>query len=629
VVDSHRPLDLDNAAPDNASVLLLRDAREQVPGTGAEAFPPATSDGSDSEDEEEEEGGGSDRENEGASCRARAREGWLSFALARRFSRAPLFVCACACADAPVVRLAFPLPRRSVRAGERRVRQRTEAGVARATKARPSHTTRLSRHFHNPPCTHHLTRAFLPPQRAAARRARAEYYARGSFYGRPAACLLYDVAHALRRDSLDHHAPLWHAVVSLTDQYVHVRCSADAYTAGVFELASRVADAPGADAPRTASLEDGSTVAAFAQRRIGYGQEFRFMLHRHWSLYDAMLHAPYIAARLQTWTEPGRAALDRLLAEMGLPLAQCRQKFSHMAPAHLRALRTRLEAMAPAYGLSDIAFWSFTKQHGYKMDVCAADVVYGVTALLETGGGSGGSGAGGGGEGGEGGGGGNGGGGGAGAGAGAVAAGAAQVSGFQRAVEALSESHWETLKAGIDAAQRLQRVVLRTGGLALLGKCVVDVGPFRFVNLCAGAAASGAASGGDAALLRQPMALLRLALFIQDAVHVRRPRKHKPLVLAAPAPASASGDAAAASQDGNPAAGSGADMVLVVGVTGAPRAGDARGNGFGTSFHVAASAVRAPFAHDAFEAAVITLGASHLEAFLEQLQHEEIERNAL
>ena len=69
-------------------------------------------------------------------------------------------------------------------------------------------------------------------------------------------------------------------------------------------------------------------------------------------------------------------------------------------------------------------------------------------------------------------------------------------------------------------------------------------------------------------------------------------------------------------------------MVLVVGVTGRPKRGDTRGNGFGASFHVAAAAVRAPFVYDAFEAAVISVAATHLRPFLLQLQEEELARSA-
>jgi cell division control protein 45 len=435
----------------------------------------------------------------------------------------------------------------------------------------------------------------------------------------------YDVAHALRRDSLEAHAPLWQAVLGLTDQYVHGRCGSDAYTAAVFELAGRVADAPGADAPGSVALDDGSTVAAFARRKVAYAREYRFPLLRHWSLHEAMLASPYVATQLQTWSEPGRAALSRLLAECGLPLAECKQKFSHMSPAALRSLK-QLETVAPRYGLGDVTFWSFTKRHGYKLDVCAADVVHGVTALLEAGGGAHGDAT------------------------GETAASSQPASGvdasaaggasgqhsaegwFWRAVESMSESHWDTLRGGIAEAQRTHRAVMRQAGALLLGGKVAIAGAFRLVNLAGGAAASSA--GADVALLRRPATLLRLALLLQDATHAAR-RSHKPLVLAAPAgPAAGAGSPQSQAtgnygddDDGGSASAGG--MVLVVGVTGRPKRGDTRGNGFGASFHVAAAAVRAPFVHDAFEAAVISVAATHLRPFLLQLQEEELARSAV
>ena len=48
-----------------------------------------------------------------------------------------------------------------------------------------------------------------------------------------------------------------------------------------------------------------------------YTEEFRFMMLRHWSLYEAMLHSGYVATRLQTWREVGRQSLHSLLAHLG------------------------------------------------------------------------------------------------------------------------------------------------------------------------------------------------------------------------------------------------------------------------------------------------------------------------
>lgn len=45
--------------------------------------------------------------------------------------------------------------------------------------------------------------------------------------------------------------------------------------------------------------------------------ELRFMLFRHWNLYDAMFHSSYVAGKLGIWKEKGRQRLTGLLAKMG------------------------------------------------------------------------------------------------------------------------------------------------------------------------------------------------------------------------------------------------------------------------------------------------------------------------
>jgi cell division control protein 45 len=46
-------------------------------------------------------------------------------------------------------------------------------------------------------------------------------------------------------------------------------------------------------------------------------EELRFMMFRHWNLYDAMYHSSYVASKLGIWKERGRKRLTGLLAKMG------------------------------------------------------------------------------------------------------------------------------------------------------------------------------------------------------------------------------------------------------------------------------------------------------------------------
>ena len=39
--------------------------------------------------------------------------------------------------------------------------------------------------------------------------------------------------------------------------------------------------------------------------KITFEEEYRFMLYRHWSLYESMFHSNYVAARLGIWRTSG------------------------------------------------------------------------------------------------------------------------------------------------------------------------------------------------------------------------------------------------------------------------------------------------------------------------------------
>jgi CDC45-like protein len=197
-------------------------------------------------------------------------------------------------------------------------------------------------------------------------------------------------------------------------------------------------------------------------------------------------------------------------------------------------------------------------------------------------------------------------------------------SAFWQAVDALSEGHWETLREGIAHAQKLQRCISAVGGRAITSHNVANAGSFRLLNLSGASSGSGSADsgggaigGGEATLLVHPMALLKLALFVQEAVHVSKPRSPKPLLMVAPAPVSAEEAAAHAASGGG-----GGAMVLLVGVASPPKLSDAVGNRFALCFRSAAQAVGAPFVHDAFESAVLRLSEASLPSFLEQLSAE-------
>lgn len=126
---------------------------------------------------------------------------------------------------------------------------------------------------------------------------------------------------------------------------------------------------------------------------IRLSPEPRFLLIRHWSLYDSMLHSPYLSAKLHIWSDAGRRRLNKLLAKMGVSLTQCKQSYTHMDMDLKRTLRERLLKYAPQYSLEGLVppttvgkeGWGFVRCWGWKACLSAVDVGVVVGAVLEVG----------------------------------------------------------------------------------------------------------------------------------------------------------------------------------------------------------------------------------------------------
>ncbi|KAI0150471.1 CDC45-like protein [Xylariaceae sp. FL1272] len=364
-----------------------------------------------------------------------------------------------------------------------------------------------------------------------------KYYRMGTSYSEPISAMIYSLASELGREDND---LLWLTIIGVTSMELYGRSSAGlAVTVrnsdsrpingwmGVRgarirqllrdevrrlnppELASkdaRVAAAEGAGIiPTTArSPEDTS---------IRLSPEPKFLLIRHWSLYDSMLHSPYLFSRLRIWSESGLKRLHKLLAKMGVSLVQCKQSYTHMDMVVKKELRTKLLKYASLYNLDDMVpaaetdgrdragakdGWGFVRSWGWRATLSAQDVGVVIGALLEVGrqrtmteeeG--------------------------------RIRAGQAQdieddggvaeaqewVGRFWEAYDALENI--DALKAGLPTAQYLHRAIFRTG-TSLIGKRQIKhLNAFRMCVI---------KDGPDVPLFTHPAALTKLALWIGEAL---------------------------------------------------------------------------------------------------------------
>jgi hypothetical protein len=109
----------------------------------------------------------------------------------------------------------------------------------------------------------------------------------------------------------------------------------------------------GGDETREVAGEEGGQSVSVRQHiasrlRIDSVQELRLSLMRHWTVYEALRHSPYIASRLGLYQQAGRDKLDVWLARMGIPC-------THAPPTHAPTPRPRTHPR-PAHACTHAPF---------------------------------------------------------------------------------------------------------------------------------------------------------------------------------------------------------------------------------------------------------------------------------
>lgn len=245
------------------------------------------------------------------------------------------------------------------------------------------------------------------------------YYQLGASYSEPVSSMVYSLAGELGREDND---LLWNAIVGVSSLELYGRTGSGVglnplSTAGgsagwngdrgeriraiLRDEVRRLNHIDLKDVGREANMGDASGTIPTSARSatdtsIRLSPEPRFLLLRHWSLYESMLHSPYLSARLHIWSDAGRRRLDKLLAKMGVSLSQCKQNYTHMDMDLKRGLRERLLKYAPIYGLDGLVpppprngdmkdGWGFVRCWGWKACLSAIDVAVILGAILEVG----------------------------------------------------------------------------------------------------------------------------------------------------------------------------------------------------------------------------------------------------
>ncbi|OTB03343.1 hypothetical protein M426DRAFT_321915 [Hypoxylon sp. CI-4A] len=247
-----------------------------------------------------------------------------------------------------------------------------------------------------------------------------KYYRMGSSYSEPISAMIYSLASELGREDND---LLWLTIVGVTSMELYGRSSAGvavmvrgsdakptngwmgvrgARLRQLLRDEVRRLNPPEIGKPSTADSAGviPTTARSPEDTSIRLSPEPKFLLIRHWSLYESMLHSPYLFSRLRIWSESGTKRLHKLLAKMGVSLVQCKQSYTHMDMMLKRELRTKLLKYASLYNLDDMVpavdtdgrdragakdGWGFVRSWGWRATLSAQDVGVIIGAILEVG----------------------------------------------------------------------------------------------------------------------------------------------------------------------------------------------------------------------------------------------------
>lgn len=234
---------------------------------------------------------------------------------------------------------------------------------------------------------------------------RIEEYYNGSSFSKWWAYLVYCLAVQLNQQSID---SFWLWILGLTDQLIHSKITQLQYEEELSECQKEFLSISDQnfnqenDSFRNNPFpNDGESNNAFDKNGLLYAnvnldtenikvgsilpqQEFRFMFLRFWTLYQSMYHSNYMVSKLKLWQELGRKELTKLLAMLGIPPSEYDQQYRFMSHKYKESLKTKIMEIAPKFDLENILYPSFIRQIDNKTQLNAADMVYAVTSLLES-----------------------------------------------------------------------------------------------------------------------------------------------------------------------------------------------------------------------------------------------------
>jgi cell division control protein 45 len=204
-------------------------------------------------------------------------------------------------------------------------------------------------------------------------------YSQFSYFGMSSSLLFFELAWKIGKDNLE---LLWLSIVGTTEQMLAAKIESNVFEATCETLHEHLQRLNDQRDVRAAGVDASDCVSA-RQANIAYAKDLQLTLYRHWSLYESLRHTQNVACRLRVWHVRGQRRLLELLAEAGLPLAQCKQRYEAMDLELRRNCVQWLEGLAEKYDLGDIVSRSFVLRRTFRAVHSAFDVAHALQALLD------------------------------------------------------------------------------------------------------------------------------------------------------------------------------------------------------------------------------------------------------
>lgn len=112
-------------------------------------------------------------------------------------------------------------------------------------------------------------------------------------------------------------------------------------------------------------------------------KDLKLMLLRHWSLQESIYHSNYVIAQLSLANDPGQNKYRELMARIGVPLTEAKQKYQYMDKEIRKSLKSKILEKSSAFGLDKILTCTHVRQVTDLLQVSSNDVAFAIASLLE------------------------------------------------------------------------------------------------------------------------------------------------------------------------------------------------------------------------------------------------------